>query len=176
MHLKNKKCTSCICISVYICACNKLDYKKGCNTARQAPAFSPFALQAFFPWQLQYLWLNLYLYFSLCMFLYLCNTRKKSATLCWKFPLFCGSCTPSSRQLPPEVAVSLNLSALEQTNLCKNGKRQTICRTNRDLQEAEFWKRKLPKTATKLGKVGKVVGGSSEHIVITPGEWMSSIM
>ena len=42
----------------------------------------------------------------------------------------------SRRQLPPEVAVSLNLSALEQTNLCKNGQ-QTICRTNTDPQEAE---------------------------------------
>ena len=40
------------------------------------------------------------------------------------------------RQLPPEVAVSLNLSAPEQTNLCKNGQ-QTICRTNTDPQEAE---------------------------------------
>ena len=40
------------------------------------------------------------------------------------------------RQLPPEVAVSLNLSALEQTNLCKNGQ-QTICRTNTDPQETE---------------------------------------
>ena len=38
--------------------------------------------------------------------------------------------------MPPEVAVSLNLSALEQTNLCKNGQ-QTICRTNTDPQETE---------------------------------------
>ena len=38
--------------------------------------------------------------------------------------------------MPPEVAVSLNLSAPEQTNLCKNGQ-QTICRTNTDPQETE---------------------------------------
>ena len=62
------------------------------------------------------------------------NTVHCISTLCTVFQSI--ALWAPRRQLPPEVAVSLNLSALEQTNLCKNGQ-QTICRTNTDPQETE---------------------------------------